>query len=341
MSKKVVLVTGGTGYLGSWVVKKLLANGYSVRVAVRNLRNSKKYIHLMQLENSGNLNFFEADLLSEGSFDNAAEGADAIIHMASPFILSVRDAQKDLIKPAVMGTRNVLSSATKSSTVKKVVLTSSIAAVYGDNADLKDLGVDEFTEEYFNFSSSVKHQPYSYSKVMAEKEAWRAFNEQSKWTLVVINPTLVMGPSLTGESSSESLKIMSNLIGGKYRMGVPFLQFGFVDVRDVATAHVLALEKENAQGRYILVSQVADFLALANIVGHAFPGKFKLPQKIVPKILMLPVGWIFGFSPKFVLRNVGCKIKVSNKRSVEELGLKYADLDVTISDMVKQMISKK
>lgn len=338
---KVVLVTGGTGYLGSWMVKKLLENGYSVRVAVRNLRNSKKYIHLTQLENSGNLTFFDADLLSEGSFDDAAEGADAIIHMASPFILSVRDAQKDLIKPAVMGTSNVLSSATKSSTVKKVVLTSSIAAVYGDNADLKDLGVDEFTEEYFNFSSSVKHQPYSYSKVMAEKEAWRVFNEQSKWTLVVINPTLVMGPSLTGESSSESLKIMSDLIGGKYRMGVPDLQFGFVDVRDVAKAHVLALENENAIGRHILVSRVADFLTLANIVEHGFQGKFKLPQKIVPKILMLPVGWIFGFSPKFVLRNVGCKIKVSNKRSIEELGLKYTDLDVTISDMVKQMISKK
>ncbi|MGE0078760.1 MAG: NAD-dependent epimerase/dehydratase family protein [Bacteroidales bacterium] len=334
---KTVLITGGSGYLGSWVVKGLLDKGYKLRVAVRSLGNKLHYSHLLEIagSNANNISFFEADLLNNGSYDNAAEGADAIIHMASPFTLRFRNAQKDLIDPAVNGTRNVLSAASKSTTVKKVVLTSSIAAVYGDNADLNDLGVDEFSEEYFNFSSTVKHQPYSYSKTMAEKEAWRLYNEQSKWKLVVINPTLVMGPSLTGESNSESLKIMSDLLSGKYKMGVPDLHFGFVDVRDVANAHILALEDEKAQGRHILVSRVENLLSLANIIEREFPCKFKLPHKIVPKILMLFVSWAFGFSFKFILRNVGYKIKVSNRRSIEVLGLKYIDFEKTIMDMVR------
>jgi len=338
--EKVILVTGGTGYLGSWVVQKLLSKGYSVRVPVRNKQNKDKYSHLLELAKDypDKLSLFEADLLSSGSFDDAAEGAHAIIHMASPFTLRFKDAEKDLILPAVNGTRNVLNAASKSSTVKKVVLTSSVAAVHGDNIDLKNLGVDEFTEEHFNFSSSAKHQPYSFSKVMAEKEAWTLHNQQKRWKMVVINPSLVMGPSISKQSNSESLKIMEDLIAGKFSFGAPDLQFGFVDVRDVADAHILALENDNAEGRHILVSRVANFIELANTIEENFPQKFKLPRKTSPKVLMYLVGWIFGLSPKFISRNVGHSLKFNNTKSVNNLGLKYTSLETTIRDMVNQMV---
>jgi len=204
---KTILVTGGTGYIGSWVVKELLEKGYRVRVPVRAFSKKEKYQHLLGLPNSGSLlEPFEADLLIDGTFDSAAEGADAIIHMASPFILRFKDPQRDLVDPAVKGTRNVLGAANKSSTVKRVVLTSSVAAVHGDNIDLKEQGLSEFTEEHFNNTSSLKHQPYSFSKVQAEREAWRINAEQSKWKLGVINLALVLGLSLAGNSNSETFK---------------------------------------------------------------------------------------------------------------------------------------
>ncbi len=186
----------------------------------------------------GSLESFEADLLKEGSFDEAARNCQAVIHMASPFILQTKNPVKELIEPAVLGTKNVLTAAKRSDTVKKVVLTSSVAAVYGDKIDLKEQGLTEFTEKQFNNSSMPRHQPYSYSKVMAEREAWKIAEEQDQWKLVVINPAFVMGPPLFFKLDSESIRFFKDIIGGKLIFGVPRLKFGFVDVRDVAKAHV-------------------------------------------------------------------------------------------------------
>lgn len=334
---KTVLVTGGTGYIGSWVVKELLEMGYRVRVSVRSFNRKDKYLHLQNLPNSSNLlEFFEADLLIDGAFDNAAEGADAIIHMASPFTLRFKDPQRDLLDPAVKGTRNVLGAANKSSTVKRVVLTSSVAAVHGDNIDMKEQGLTEFTEEHFNTTSSLKHQPYSFSKVNAEREAWQINAEQSKWDMVVINPALVLGPSIAQNSNSESLQIMKDLLSGKYRFGAPELYFGFVDVRDVAKAHVLALENHSASGRYIIAERVANFMELVAIINKNFPDQYKLPKMVAPKGLLFLVGALFGLSPRFVARNVGYRIAFNTNLSRQELGLVYTPFEQTVTDMVNQ-----
>lgn len=336
---KTILITGGTGYIGSWVVKELLEKGYRVRVPVRIFNRKDKYQHLLNLRNFSNLlELFEADLLIDGAFDKAAQGADAIIHMASPFTLRFKDPQHDLVDPAVTGTRNVLGAANKSSTVKRVVLTSSVAAVHGDNIDMREQGLTEFTEEHFNSTSSMKHQPYSFSKVMAEKEAWRIHAEQSKWDLVVINPALVLGPSLAGNSNSESLQIMKDLLTGKYRFGAPDLYFGFVDVRDVAKAHVLALENPSAAGRFIIAERVLNFMEMVAIIDKKFPGQFKLPKMVVPKWLLYLVSPIFGLSPRFVARNVGYRIAFNTSRSRQDLGLVYTPFEQTVSDMVKQFM---
>ena len=147
--KQTILVTGGTGYIGAWVVKGLLEHGHTVRVTVRNIQQKEKYQFLLDLAKKaeGSLEFWEADLLKTGSFDEAAKGCDSIAHVASPFKLNVKDAQKDLVDPAVIGTTNVLQAANKSGSVKKVVLTSSVAAIHGDNIDMKNHNLTSFTED--------------------------------------------------------------------------------------------------------------------------------------------------------------------------------------------------
>ena len=185
--KHTILVTGGTGYIGSWVVKGLLEKGHTVRLTVRKKNKKEKYQFLTVIagKNEGSLEIWEADLLRSGSFDEAAIGCDSIAHIASPFILNVKDAKLDLVDPAVKGTINVLEAANKSNSIKKVVLTSSTVAIYGDNIDMKKQNLSILTEEHFNTSSSLSHQPYPYSKVQAEKKAWEMVRQQSTWELIV------------------------------------------------------------------------------------------------------------------------------------------------------------
>ncbi len=339
----IILVTGGTGYIGSWVVKELLEKGYTVRMTVRDKSRKEKFSHLDSIAGSANgkLELWEADLLQEGSFDKAAKGSDAIIHVASPFTLRFKDAQKELLDPALLGTRNVLNAATKSGTVKKVVLTSSVAAVFGDNIDMQEKGLEEFNEEQFNTSSSPSHQPYSYSKVIAEQEAWKIFREQQQWKLVVINPSFVLGPSLTELTDSESLNLMKDILKGKFYMGAPELYFGFVDVRDVAHAHILALEKESAEGRHILAERTMSLLDLTDMMKIIYGKKYKLPLMKAPKGLMMIMGGLFGVTSKFVKRNVGYVIRLNTTRSRKQLGLQYRNLEDTIKEMVSQMHDHK
>lgn len=336
--KNTILVTGGTGYIGSWVVKGLLENGHTVRLTVRDKSKKEKYQFLEEIadKTEGTLEIWEADLLKKGSFDAAAKGSDMIAHIASPFILKIKDAQKDLVDPAVKGTANVLEAANKSGTVKKVVLTSSVASVHGDNIDMRNQNIDIFTEEHFNFTSTLNHQPYSFSKVSAEKKAWEISKKQQDWELVVMNPSFVMGPSLTRTSQSESLKVMTELLTGKYKSGAPDLKFGFVDVRDVAKAHILGLETKS-KGRHILVERVADIMEMSKIIKSIYGDKYKVPKSNIPRWILMIVGPLVGFSRKFIKNNVGHTLKLDNSKSKNKLGLQYIPFEKTMEDMVEQM----
>ena len=336
---KTVLVTGGTGYIGAHTCKILLERGYRVRLAVRDRSKTGKYRVLSEIaeKSQGELEVYEANLLEAGSYHGPAEGADAIMHIASPFTLRFKNAQKELIEPAVQGTRNVLESANASSTVKKVVLTSSVAAVHGDTIDMQEQGLKEFTEAHWNTSSSASHQPYSYSKVSAEKEAWKIHDAQQQWKLVAINPSFVMGPALDTGSDSESLNFMRDMLSGKFAMGAPDLHFGYVDVRDVALAHVYALESSDAEGRHILAERTGSVLQLCDILRKQYGDRFKLPKKTAPKWLLYLVGWTMGVSAKFVKRNVGYPIRLNTEKSRKQLGLKYTPLEQSLKDMVEAM----
>ncbi|HET6415553.1 MAG TPA: NAD-dependent epimerase/dehydratase family protein, partial [Polyangiales bacterium] len=251
------VVTGASGYAASWVVHELLSRGATVRATVRDPSNQDKCHHLLDMAAGlpGTLELVKADLLEPGSFDRAVRGAGAVIHTASPFLIGkIKDANAQLIAPAVQGTRNVLESVNKADSVSKVVLTSSVAAIYGDACDLADAPGDRFTEDDWNKTSTAEHQPYNRSKTLAEKAAWDMQRAQSRWKLATINPGFILGPSKTPRADSESIKLMADMIRGVYKFGAPPLCFGIVDVREVAKAHVEAAIRPEAEGRHILVA---------------------------------------------------------------------------------------
>ncbi|NPD47086.1 MULTISPECIES: NAD-dependent epimerase/dehydratase family protein [unclassified Lentimicrobium] len=337
---KPIMVTGATGYVAGWIIKKLLEDGITVHAAVRNPDNKEKLKYLNQLaeKTSGKIKYFKADLLQNASYEEAMKDCELVYHTASPFINSVKDPQRDLIDPALLGTRNVLDSVNKTESVKRVVLTSSCAAVIGDTIDLLDLPGGIADEENWNTTSNLKHQAYSYSKTLAEKEAWKMNEEQGRWDLVVINPTLVLGPGINPISTSESFNLIKQMGDGSMKMGAPGLDIGVVDVRNVADAHINAGFLPKAKGRHIISNTHKTFLQLAEMLRPKYGDSYPLPKKELPKFLVWLVGPLQGIKRKMVSRNFGYQWLVDNSKSKKALGIKYIPIEKTMEDFFQQMI---
>ena len=339
-----VLVTGATGYVAGWVVKRLLVAGYTVHAAVRDPGDANKLAHLRALEATtpGSLHFFAADLLQDGSYAEAMQGCTTVFHTASPFVLNPKDAQRDLIGPAKLGTANVLQQAVKTLSVRRVVLTSSYMATIGDNADMKARGRTAVTEEDWNTTSSPAHQPYAYSKTVAERTAWEIAESQSQWKLVTINPAFVMGPGVSPHATSESFQFIKDITGGKFASGVPNFCMAFVDVREVADAHLNAAFLPGAHGRYLISAVNASLPHLADLLKQEFGDQgFLLPKRTVPKALAWLIGPLLDgtLTRKAVARNVNHPLILDNSKSQRDLGLSYRPFTETMRDMVQQLLN--
>ncbi|THY16692.1 cinnamoyl-CoA reductase [Aureobasidium pullulans] len=274
-------------------------------------------------------------LLKEGSFAQAMQGCDIVHHVASPFLVpqQIKDGMKDIVEPAIKGTQNVLNTANQTESVKRIVLTSSIAAMYGDSADILHHDNATLTESHWNTTSTATSSAYSYSKVAAEREAWKICHAQSRWDLIAINPGLVIGPSLTPESASGSLHMLEAMYKGDNKMGAPELRYPIADVREVAEAHVRAGVDAAAKGRYIVASERSvSQLEMANLVRPYHKKPDVLPKKNLPKFMIYLAGPFMGVSMKWVSRNIGIGYKVDNRRSVEELGIVYRSKAETMRD---------
>ncbi len=334
-----ILVTGGSGYLASWVIKTLIDKGIRVHTTVRDPKDETKIEHLKKLAHSDLITFFKADLLDPGSFESAMIGCDTVIHTASPFFVSgVKDAKKELIDPAKLGTQNVLESVNRTDSIKRVVLTSSVVAIYGDAKEALAKPDNTFTNQDWNSTSTLDHQPYSLSKTLAEKEAWKMVKQQKRWDLVTINPGFIIGPSLSKRKDSFSIDTMMNYANGKYRPGVPKIYMGSADVRDVAQAHVNACLNKDAKGRYILVSKTITLMDIAKIIKKRIAGTYPLPTMIAPKFLYWLIAPLFGFTRKYASLNTGYPIYFDNSPSKNDLKISYRAIDDTVSDHFQQLI---
>jgi dihydroflavonol-4-reductase len=322
------LVTGANGFIASHVVELLLAKGHRVRGTVRSARKEKS---------RAGLELFEAELLAEGAFDRAAEGCDAVIHTASPYVLDAKDPQKDLVDPAVQGTRNVLSACEKAKSVKRVVVTSSMAAIT-DQPESDHV----LTEADWNEKSSLERNPYYYSKTLAEKAGWDFVEkEKPRFDLVTINPFLVIGPSL-GSSINTSNQLFVDLLAGTYP-GVMNLTWGFVDVRDVAEAHVRAVEKASAKGRYICAGDTIGMRAVVELLAKNGWGR----GNELPKLGMdcavgdFAVRLSSYLQPKgvgsYLRTHVGRVPRYDTAKIQRELGMTFRPVETSILDTMEDL----
>lgn len=334
---KAHLVTGGSGYVGAHLTQLLLDSGHTVHATVRSLSQASKLrpLHALQRQFPGRLALFEADLLQPGSFDAAMAGCAVVHHVASPFLLpeKITDGRRQMLEPALQGTRNVLASVERTASVQRVVMTSTVGAIFGDYIDVRQMKGGVLSEAYFNTSSTLETNPYHLSKVEAEKEAWRLNAQQQRWSLVTINPGMILGPSLTPESASGSLFLLDEMLRGVLFYGMPNLSLTTVDVREVALAHRRAAERTSAHGRYILAEkEMISFVEISKILRSVHPRPWLLPRHTIPDWVVRLIGPAFGLTPDYIRKHLGIRFRVDNRRSIDELGIVYRPIHETLTE---------
>jgi len=311
-----VAITGASGFLGSHVVQQFCEAGFNVRATVRDKSNQTKVGHLSGFKN---LTLFNADLMKDGSFAACFKGVDIVVHTASPFMYGSKDPQKDLIDPAVEGTKNVMAAAIACG-VKRVVVTASNVAIIEQDAfkNPEKWRNYVFTGEDWNRTSTVEETPYELSKYLAEVEVWK-YKHQIEIT--TINPSFILGPSLSNRLDSTSKKTMLGLMSGYFQAGSPPVCFGVVDVRDVAKAHVLAATKSEVAGQRLLLSSPDsfDFLQLSSMLRPAYN------NCAFPSTYAAPV----SFRPYF-----------DSSKALKGLGMKLRPVGQTVNDMADDFVAR-
>ncbi|KAF3788905.1 Tetraketide alpha-pyrone reductase 1 [Nymphaea thermarum] len=262
---KRVCVTGASGYVASWLVKRLLQSGYTVVGTVRDPGNEKKTEHLWGLEGAKErLKLVAANLMEEGSFDEATMGCEAVFHTASP----VLGANAEILEPAVQGTLNVLRSCNRNPALKRVVLTSSTAAVRARDDFDPNTPLDESSWSSTQLCERLQIW-YALSKTLAERAAWD-YAEKNKIDLITVLPAFVIGPTLPRHLCSTASDVLAFLTGDPEKM-LRHGRMGYVHIDDVARCHILVLEDAEARGRYLCCSTVLETEEFASIFAARFP----------------------------------------------------------------------
>jgi len=335
VSSRPVCVTGASGFIAAHIVRTLLARGYRVRGTVRDPGRQAGLSSLTNLPGAAErLELVKGELLDARDWDAAVAGCDCVVHTASPYQIDAADPQRDLVQPAVRGTRHVLDACLWAG-VKRVVLTSSMAAVT-DEPDSRRV----LTEADWNTTSTLGRNPYYFSKVLAEREAWKMVDdEKAPFELVVINPYLVLGPSLSPGTNS-STQIFVNLANGAYP-AIPALTWGCVDVRDVAEAHVRALETPSASGRYLCVNEN---LSVRDMVGfmREFGVQGRMPTVGMDNALGTAFLRVYSYlQPKgigsYLRSHLGGVPAYDTAKIRRELGLEFRPVRETVLDTLADL----
>ena len=319
MSDQLVLVTGGSGFIGAHCILQLLGAGYRVRTTVRSL-DREAGVRAMLKEggaDAGNrLEFAATDLMSDAGWPEAVAGCDFVLHVASPLPPSVPKHEDELIVPAREGTLRVLR-ASRDAGVKRVVLTSSFAAIgYGHRVRETPFNETDWTDP-----NGDDVAPYTKSKTLAERAAWDFIAwDGGSLELSVINPVAVFGP-LLGPDYSASILLVQRMMDGAMP-GAPQLYFGAVDVRDVADLHIRAMTHPAAKGeRFLAVA--GDFMSMLDIA-KILKARMGATAKRVPT-RQLP-NWLVRLAAlrdpaiKLILPELGKKKNATNEKATRLLG---------------------
>ncbi|KAF7999610.1 hypothetical protein HF325_006286 [Metschnikowia pulcherrima] len=330
-----VLVSGATGFIAQHTIKLLLSKGYKV---VGTVRSAEKGKHVTKLFDSENFTFeVVPSLTTSGAFDDVVKKhseATVFLHTASPVTFTTTDVEADLLIPAVEGTKNVLSAIQKHGPqYKHVVVTSSVVAL-ADLAQINDPSKTVNEESWSPITwDEAKANPfagYFGSKKFAEKAAWEFYeNEKPEYTLNVINPVYVFGPQAFDAEVKEELNVSAEVINKLLKLQpdspLPDVKGGFVDVRDVAKAHVAAFENGFNKKRLLLYSEKFTAQKLLNILnGHFDSLKGKLPKGDPELADQDPAG-----------------AKLDNSQTRQLLNFPFVDLETSAIDSVTQIIKAK
>jgi dihydroflavonol-4-reductase len=329
-----VLVTGGTGFVGSYAIQRLLADGYRVRTTVRSPSRGQQLRELLTRRGAetATLEIVVADLTADGGWIEAVTGCEFVLHVASPFPAGEPEHEDDLIIPARDGALRVLRAA-HSTGVSRVVLTSSFAAI---GYSPKPTG-EPYTEE--DWTNPDGQRPYIKSKTLAERAAWD-YARRAGLELTVINPTGIFGPPL-GSDISASLGLIQALLSGAMP-AIPDLSFGVVDVRDVVDLHLRAMTAPDARDQRIIAVGHAPVTlrSIAGILREGLgPDAANVPTRNLPT-------WLVRATAPFSARmaslapDLGKPKAISNQKAQHLLGWTPRPLEDTILDTARGLLAE-
>lgn len=331
-----VVVTGGSGFIGSWCVIRLLQQGYTVRTTVRSLarEGAVRAAIAKEVDAQDRLSFHAAELTSDAGWSAAAAGCDYMLHVASPVAIEEPKNADELVVPARDGTRRAIAAALEAG-VKRIVLTSSVAA-----ATPRSAGRVSLTDEtVWTDLDDPEVSAYSRSKTVAERAAWDLVRASGgATTLVTINPSVVVGPVLSPDYS-PSVQVVGRLLSGKVP-GLPRLGFCFVDVRDVADLHIAAMTAPQTAGERFIAA--GDFAWMADVAAllraRLGPVAGKVPTRRIPDFV-LRFAALFDRSLAAVAPRLGQQRAFSSAKAQKLLGWRPRPLEEAVMDCARSLIA--
>ncbi len=327
-----VLVTGGSGYIGGFIIRQLAAQGWTIHTTIRSLAREAEVRGTLGVP-AAQLKFFTADLLNDSGWADAVAGCSHVAHVASPLPTGAVRHEDDLIVPAREGALRALRFA-KAAGVERFVMTSSVAAIaYGHG---KTIGT--YTEADWTDVNGPQVHAYAKSKTLAERAArdWIAA-EGGDMVYCTVNPAAVLGPVL-GPDFSGSIEVVKRLISGSLP-GLPDFGFGVVDVRDVADLHVRALTADKMQGERFIAS--GPFMMMAEVAAvlreRMGAEARKVPSRKLPDLLLKAVA-LFDPAVRMVTGELGKRRITPSDHARDVLGWVPRPAADSIVDTARSLI---
>ena len=331
-----VFVSGGSGYIALHCITKLINKGFFVKTSLRSMNRQSEVIESISkvIDCTNKIEFCELDLTKDEGWDDAIKGCDYVLHVASPLMLGFPKKPDDIILPAVNGLKRCIASAVKNK-VKRFVMTSSFAAIGSGTKNKTTFDDNDWTD-----LDNPDLNPYNISKTKAEMALWdyiKSLDEDQKIEVCTINPTVVIGPSLSHDVGGSNLAI-SKLLDGSMPFSAKF-GIDLVDVQDVADMHIEAMLNKGAPGkRFLLSSQTIWYSEISKILRSN--GFKKSPKYIAPNLL-IKLFSLFDKEVRLILDRLGIKYKLKTNNANQILNWSPKSIEKAIINTAKQLYELK